>query len=262
MAIDFHDPTNRLTYAKRAAGPEWVEAVRDHVHITGPRVVDVGCGGGTYCLAWLSLGATSVVGVDFSQAILRGASERCRDHPGLSWQLADATATGLPDACADIVFQRALLHHLPKPQQAFAEAHRLLAPGGRLLVQDRTMADVSQQGSASHLRGYFFSSFPTLLNVERQRRPHSSEVTEALREAGFGHPTELRLAETRRTYPNRDTVRDDLLARTGRSILHELDDDELAQLAEDVVRALPASGQIEEVDYWTMWIADRDPTHR
>ena len=111
-----------------------------------PRVVDVGCGGGTYCLAWLGVGAASVVGVDFSQANLRGAAQRCGEVPGLSWQLGDAVDTGLAGGCADVVFQRALIHHLPDLGAAFTEARRLLTPGGQLIVADRTMADVLAAG--------------------------------------------------------------------------------------------------------------------
>lgn len=255
VAIDFHDAANALTYTGRTAGPEWIATISGLLPCESPRVVDIGCGGGTYCLAWLELGAASVVGVDFSEATLQGAQDSCGDVPGLSWQLGDAAATGLPDASADVVFERALIHHLPDLPSAFAEARRLLASGGRLIVQDRTMDDVRQPASPSHLRGYFFTAFPRLLDVERKRRPDPAQVRGALDASGFVNVSEHHIAETRRSYPDREAVRTDILARTGRSLLHELTDSELAQVADEVVSQLPDGVPLIEVDYWTVWSA-------
>lgn len=259
MPIDFHDPANGLTYAQRVAGPEWVETMGQLLACESPRVVDVGCGGGTYCLAWLDVGAASVVGVDFSEANLRGAAQSCGEVPGLSWRLGDAVDTGLAGGCADVVFQRALIHHLPDLASAFTEAFRLLTPSGQLIVQDRTMADVLQPGSRSHLRGYFFTVFPELVDIERERRPDPVAVLEGLRAAGFTQVTEHRIVETRRTYPDREAVRVDICARTGRSILHELTDGELGALADEVVSHLPVGEPVAEVDHWTVWAAHTRP---
>ena len=80
----------------------------------------------------------------------------------------------------NIVFQRALIHHLKDYRPCFAEARRVLAPGGTLIVQDRTPDDVRLPGSAEHLRGYFFECFPRLLAVELARRPTDAAVRDAL----------------------------------------------------------------------------------
>ena len=44
--------------------------------------------------------------------------------------------TGLPDGCADLVVVHQVLHYLADPAAAAAEAARLVAPGGRLLIVD------------------------------------------------------------------------------------------------------------------------------
>ena len=69
-------------------------------------------------------------------------------------------------------------------------------------------------------------------------------------EAGFTQVTEHRIVETRRTYPDREAVRADICARTGRSILHKLTDGELGALADNMVNHLPAGEPIEEVVDW------------
>jgi ubiquinone/menaquinone biosynthesis C-methylase UbiE len=256
VPIDFHDRANRTTYSGREADASWRETAVSLVDPAGAAVVDIGCGGGTYTRAWSELGAGTVTGVDFSEPILDAAREAHGDLPGVTFCTGEALATGLPDGCADVVFQRALIHHLPDLAAAAAEALRMLRPGGVLLVQDRTPDDVAQPGSATHPRGWLFDVFPRLLDVENGRRPTASVVTGALEGAGFGEITSTPLWEVRRRYADREDYLAEIAGRTGRSILHELSDDELAHLVEELRRRLP-EGPLVEQDRWTIWRAER-----
>jgi ubiquinone/menaquinone biosynthesis C-methylase UbiE len=255
MPIDFHAADNRYTYASRSADPAWAEAIRALVDPVGKRVADVGCGGGIYALAWHALGAAQVTGVDFSAEMVAAAGERAVGIAGLSFMQGDATATGLPAGGCDVVFERALIHHLPTYDACFAEARRLLVPDGLLLVQDRTPEDVNLPGSAEHFRGYFFDRFPRLRAIEAGRRPTPESVSAALRNTGFTAITHTTLWETRKTYAGFEPLAADLAARTGRSILHELDDDELQALIGYIRSQLPEVGPIVEKDRWTLWSA-------
>lgn len=255
MPIDFHDPATRGTYAQRSADSSWSDRMAALIDTRGVRVADIGCGGGIYSTAWLDLGAESVVGVDFSEQMVLAAKNRAEGRSNLSFITGDASNTGLPSSSYDVVFQKALIHHLPDPVSAFAEAKHLLAPGGTLIVQDRTMDDVRQPGSAEHLRGYFFEVFPKLLSVEEQRRPEQTVVAASLRSAGFDEVATSHLAELRRSYSDVDSLREDLAARTGRSILHELTDAELSTLIDAICAKVSDVGPIDEVDYWTIWMA-------
>jgi hypothetical protein len=137
-----------------------------------------------------------------------------------------------------------------------AEAFRILRPGGVLLIQDRTPDDVAQPGSATHPRGWLFDVFPRLLDVENGRRPNAATVADALTAAGFADVTTTSLEEVRRRYADREDYLAEIGSRTGRSILHELDDDELARLVEELRRRLP-EGPLVEQDRWTLWRAVR-----
>lgn len=257
MALDFNDPSLRNTYALRTADTSWKESILDTLNPRGMRVADIGCGGGIYSTAWLELGAESVTGVDFSAQMIQAAETRCDEEPSLSFIVADAADTGLPSASYDIVFQRALIHHVPDLRAVFTEAMRLLAPGGTLIVQDRTMDDVLRPGTPEHLRGYFFEVFPRLVAFEEQRRPIRDAVSNLLHSVGFEMVRESALAERRKFYPDTTSLQNDLHARTGRSILHELSDSELKSLIDYIASRVPQKGGFDEIDYWTVWSATK-----
>jgi SAM-dependent methyltransferase len=240
---DFRDPANRRTYSDREADASWRGAVSALVDPADAHVVDVGCGGGTYLRAWHELGAATVTGVDSSVPILDAARESHGHLPGVAFREGDAAGTGLAAGSADVVFERALIHHVPDLGAVAAEAARILRPGGILLIQDRTPEDVAQPGSADHPRGWLFDLFPRLLDVENGRRADASQVGAALASAGFEDVTATTLWEVRRRYADKEDYLAEIAARTGRSILHELSDDELVMLVEQ--------------DRWTVWRAVR-----
>jgi len=256
MPIDFHDPGNAHTYAARHADPGWFTQVRDVLggHEPG-QVMDIGCGGGIYSRAWRQLGAESVTGLDFSQQMVNDAA--ATDDPAVTFVVASAYETGLAPESCDIVFSRAVVHHLDDHAAAFTEAFRILKKGGMLIVQDRTIEDVMQPASPQHIRAHFFSVFPRLLDQERARRPDTEDFRTTLRRIGFSSPSVQTFWETRRTYQSADELKQDLLARTGRSILHGLSDAELQVLTTTILESSSGQYPIDEQDRWTMWIAHK-----
>ncbi len=111
----------------------------------GDHVVDVGCGPGFTCLELLDdVGPTgSVVGIDRSPQMLGLARARCGDRPGV--RLEEGEATALP--CEDGSFDRAIcvqvLEYVPDVPAGLAEFHRVLRPGGRVVLWDVDWATVS-----------------------------------------------------------------------------------------------------------------------
>ena len=97
-------------------------------------------------------------------------------------------------------------------------ARRLLVPGGRLIIQDRTPADIQVPGSPEHMRGYFFERFPRLLAIEIGRRPTDAAVRGALQAMGFSAIESVTLWEVRRTYDGREGLNRDLAARTKKNL--------------------------------------------
>lgn len=260
MPIDFHAEGNRYTYTTRQADASWRAAISRIVDVRGKRVADIGCGGGIYCKALVEIGVASVTGIDFSEEIVKGARENCRDYEAIRFVVGNALSTGLPGEQFDVIVERALIHHLKEVDLSacFAEARRILKSGGTLIVQDRTPEDCLLPGSPTNIRGYFFERYPKLVEREVARRRTSMEVREAFQRAGFQQCREEQLWETRAIYPDRDALANDLLARTGRSILHELTDEELSELVEYIGQQLEGQGEIVERDRWTVWIGVKE----
>jgi SAM-dependent methyltransferase len=95
---------------------------------SGGRVLDVATGPGYVAAAAARRGA-SVVGVDFSAAMV---AEARRHHPAVEFQEGDAEALAFPERSFDAVVMNFGLLHLGRPEQALAEAYRVLRSGGKV----------------------------------------------------------------------------------------------------------------------------------
>jgi ubiquinone/menaquinone biosynthesis C-methylase UbiE len=116
---------------------------------SGERLVDVGCGPGVAAHRARELGA-EVIGVDPASVMLRVARLRWRSGAGLDWRIGTAESLPVDDGWAQVVWSLATVHHWADVDRALAEARRVLAPGGRLLVLERRIDDINATGTASH----------------------------------------------------------------------------------------------------------------
>lgn len=90
------------------------------------RLLDVGCGEGTFC-RFVANDQRVVVGVDSDPSVMPTSSARER------YVVASAVALPFRDASFDAVTMTMVLHHV-EPERALSEAARVLTPGGVLLV--------------------------------------------------------------------------------------------------------------------------------
>ena len=100
-------------------------------------LIDLGTGAGRM-LTLLAGRASFAVGLDLSHQMLNIARMRVAEAGLQHCELrhGDVFSTGLPDGAAGLVLMHQVLHYLSDPAAAVAEAGRLVAPGGRLLVID------------------------------------------------------------------------------------------------------------------------------
>jgi SAM-dependent methyltransferase len=121
--------------ANRPAPPGvLVELLCLEAQVDRPRlVVDLGCGTGLSTRIWAER-AHEVVGVEASPEMLAQA-EAATEADNARFVQAYAQTTGLPDGEADLVTCSQALHWM-EPEPTFAEAARLLRPGGVFAAYD------------------------------------------------------------------------------------------------------------------------------
>jgi ubiquinone/menaquinone biosynthesis C-methylase UbiE len=148
----------------------------------GDRVLDAGCGvGGPAIDMATEIEGISVVGVTISPEQARVANQRilaAHLSHRVSVTVADFHAFAFPDESFDMVlfFESAGYSHDPKV--LYAEAKRVLRPGGRVLVKDVCC----KEGPLSQQESDDLSTFDE--NVAYLTR-RTSEVTAAMQSAGL-----------------------------------------------------------------------------
>lgn len=116
---------------ERAMLAAYAEIVRAS-GVPGP-VADVGCGPGRITAHLHALGLEDVFGIDLSPGMIAVAR---RDHPGLRFREGTLADLDIADeTLGGVVAWYSIIHTPPEGQPAaLAEFHRVLAPGGHLLL--------------------------------------------------------------------------------------------------------------------------------
>jgi ubiquinone/menaquinone biosynthesis C-methylase UbiE/uncharacterized protein YbaR (Trm112 family) len=127
---------------KRASSVKYHEdTMQQLIELAPPRgnILDDGCGTGAFLefVRRRALPVEHYVGIDVSRGMLTHAKRRL-DATGSDHALVQADACRLPFAADtfDIVYARALLHHLPEPALGVREIARVLKPGGIAVLLD------------------------------------------------------------------------------------------------------------------------------
>lgn len=149
-------------------------------------VLDLGCSVGlsTFALQEVYPHA-KITGLDLSPYFLAVARYRAQQRQAkIDWVHAAAESTGLPNASFDLVSIFLVCHELPQlaTQQIFAEARRLLRPGGHIAIMD-----MNPKSEA------FEKMPPYILTLLKSTEPYldeyfSLDIEQTLINAGFQTP--------------------------------------------------------------------------
>lgn len=105
-----------------------LQMIRAYAPLDGKRILDVGCGFGMYVRHFRAY-SSEVWGVDVDPEKVTEASQTL---PNI--QVAPAERLPFPDGFFDVVLLHEVLEHVDDDRQSVAEAVRVLAPGGRLVI--------------------------------------------------------------------------------------------------------------------------------
>jgi ubiquinone/menaquinone biosynthesis C-methylase UbiE len=161
------------------------------------RVLDVGTGTGHTAFAVAETGA-AVTALDLTpQMLLEGRKLRNEKGGGIvTFLIGDAHALPFPDRCFHAVTCRRTAHHFSVIDRALREMRRVLMPGGKLVIDDRSVPEddfvdhimnkLDKYHDESHIRQYRPSEWQVMLATSgfeietaqtyTQHRPLSSHV--------------------------------------------------------------------------------------
>lgn len=101
------------------------------------KTLELGCGSGIYSVI-LADKAEHLTATDLSDAMIAATKRRLGARENVHIEQANCFDLSYPDSTFDTVFMANLLHVIPEPEKAIAEARRVLTKNGRLIVMSFT----------------------------------------------------------------------------------------------------------------------------
>ena len=131
-------PENYERYLVPSIFGPWAEDLVERAALRpGERVLDIACGTGVVArtAARKLGGGGSVIGLDLSAPMLAAArAAAAAEDLAVEWREASAVKLPLADAAFDVAFCQQGLQFFPDRVRALREMHRVLTPGGRLVL--------------------------------------------------------------------------------------------------------------------------------
>lgn len=174
--VDYERVASRYHQGRSPVGQTeaWRAVVAPHVPGGDLRVLDLGVGTGIFARAWPEWGASAVIGIDPSLAMLDEAV-RAGLPAAVRLVAASGEALPLPSASIDAAWLSAVIHHLTDRGACASELRRVLRPEGTVLIRG-LFRGLSRVGWLP-----FFPGAPRAL----ARFPSVEEVAATFATAGF-----------------------------------------------------------------------------
>jgi len=142
----------------------------DLLQLTGNEIVlDVCCGTGKSTIAFKDKITTGkIICIDNSEGMLQVAAQKFAkeiEHRKLELSLQDAMQLSLPDHSADAIFMAYGLRNMPDYVRCIQNLHRILKPGGQLVIHDYSLKEIWYAKPLWAVLGYgFIVPFCTVLS--------------------------------------------------------------------------------------------------
>jgi len=137
-AADYFDKLAGKFGRTYVPGRSWQALAHGLLRLLPPLVIaDMGAGEGTLSQL-LAKKAKRVIAIDNSEKMVEYGAKLARENgfSNLEYRLGDIEEPPIDPGSVDLVLFSQALHHAARPQRAVEAAHRILKPGGRILVLD------------------------------------------------------------------------------------------------------------------------------
>ena len=137
-AADYFDKLAGKFGRTYVPGRSWQALAHGLLRLLPPLVIaDMGAGEGTLSQL-LAKKAKRVIAIDNSEKMVEYGAKLARENgfSNLEYRLGDIEEPPIDPGSVDLVLFSQALHHAARPQRAVDAAHRILKPGGRILVLD------------------------------------------------------------------------------------------------------------------------------
>lgn len=135
--------------------------------------LDIGCGTGNYTIELHKKGL-QMIAVDPSIEMLAKAKAK---NNKIDWQLGSAENLDLPNHSIDGVIATLTLHHWKDIKAGFRELHRVLKPGGKMVLFTST---------PNQMKKYWLNDyFPKMLEESIRQMPSKENTLTAISESGI-----------------------------------------------------------------------------
>lgn len=152
-------------------GRSWKALGESLLKLMPPMVIaDLGAGEGTFSQL-LAQRAELVIAVDNSEKMVEFGSRVAKEngYENLEYRLGGIEEPPIEDDSVDLAFFSQSLHHAEKPAEAVAAAHRILKPGGRIVILDllKHQFEEARELYADHWLGFSELDISRFLNEQK-----------------------------------------------------------------------------------------------
>jgi ubiquinone/menaquinone biosynthesis C-methylase UbiE len=136
----------------------------------GDTYLDLGSGAGIDCfLAAEKVGKTGkVIGVDMTPEMIHRARENAKktEYDNVEFRLGEIEHLPVEDNSVDVITSNCVINLSPDKAAVFKEAHRVLRPGGRLMISDIVLLKTLPQAVMDSIEAYVSCVAGALLKEE------------------------------------------------------------------------------------------------